>query len=405
MLTPLAVGPGQPFPYISGLSLSLGLFVRDPETGEERFARVKVPELLPRFLPIGSRGLFVPLERVIRHFLAWLFPMMEIVECTTFRVTRDADFAVSDEADDLLEAVELELRRRPFGDPVRLEISGSCSTRMLQQLKDGLDVVEEQVYLVPGLLDLSELNELAALDRPELKDDPWVPVVPTRFASGNRDALFAELRKSPVLVHHPYDSFARTFEWFVRTAATDPRPWRVKTTVYRTSDDSPHVPGADRGRRGGQADGLPGRAEGPLRRAPQHRVVARARVGRRPRRLRLPVAEDPRQGHADRAPRGRRRLRRYAHIGTGNYNAVTARLYEDFSLFTADEDDHRRPGRPVQLPDRLRPAARLPQAAGRAVHDAHRRWSSTSAPARPRPRRASRRGSGSRSTTSPTRRS
>ena len=154
VLTPLAVGPGQPFPYISGLSLSLGLFVRDPETGEERFARVKVPELLPRFLPIGSRGLFVPLERVIRHFLAWLFPMMEIVECTTFRVTRDADFSVSDEADDLLEAVELELRRRPFGDPVRLEISGSCSTRMLQQLKDGLDVVEEQVYLVPGLLDL-----------------------------------------------------------------------------------------------------------------------------------------------------------------------------------------------------------------------------------------------------------
>ena len=169
VLTPLAVGPGQPFPYISGLSLSLGLFVRDPETGEERFARVKVPELLPRFLPIGKRGLFVPLERVIRHFLAWLFPMMEVVECTTFRVTRDADFAVSDEADDLLEAVELELRRRPFGDPVRLEISGSCSTRMLQQLKDGLDVVEEQVYLVPGLLDLSELHELvcAGAARPE----------------------------------------------------------------------------------------------------------------------------------------------------------------------------------------------------------------------------------------------
>ena len=116
VLTPLAVGPGQPFPYISGLSLSLGLFVRDPETGEERFARVKVPELLPRFLSIGSRGLFLPLERVIRHFLSWLFPTMEVVECTIFRVTRDADFAVSDEADDLLEAVELELRRRRFGD-------------------------------------------------------------------------------------------------------------------------------------------------------------------------------------------------------------------------------------------------------------------------------------------------
>ena len=136
VLTPLAVGPGQPFPYISGLSLSLGLFVRDAETGEERFARVKVPELLPRFLPIGSRGLFVPLERVIRHFLAWLFPLMEIVECTTFRVTRDADFSVSDEADDLLEAIELELRRRPFGNPVRLEISGACSASATRRRGD-----------------------------------------------------------------------------------------------------------------------------------------------------------------------------------------------------------------------------------------------------------------------------
>ena len=197
VLTPLAVGPGQPFPYISGLSLSLGLFVRDPETGEERFARVKVPELLPRFLPIGKRGLFVPLERVIRHFLAWLFPMMEVVECTTFRVTRDADFAVSDEADDLLEAVELELRRRRFGDPVRVEVSGSCSTRMLEQLKGGLDVVEDQIYLVPGLLDLSELHELVALDRPELKEDPWVPVVPARFASGDRDDALRRAAQEP----------------------------------------------------------------------------------------------------------------------------------------------------------------------------------------------------------------
>ncbi|HEV8099971.1 MAG TPA: hypothetical protein VGP56_12530, partial [Gaiellaceae bacterium] len=215
VLTPLAVGPGQPFPYISGLSLSLGLFVRDPETGEERFARVKVPELLARFLPIGSRGLFLPLERVIRHFLTSLFPLMEIVECTAFRVTRDADFAVSDEADDLLEAVELELRRRPFGEPVRVEISGSCSARMLEQLKSGLDVGEDQIYLVPGLLDLAELSELFGLERPELKEDLWVPVVPTRFASESPDSFFAGLRKSPVLVHHPYDSFARTFEWFV----------------------------------------------------------------------------------------------------------------------------------------------------------------------------------------------
>ena len=160
ILTPLAVGPGQPFPYISPLSLSLGIFVRDPETGDERFARVKVPELLPRFLAIGERGLFIPLERVIRHFLPRLFPDMEIVECCTFRVTRDADFEVSDEADDLLEAVQDELRRRRFGDVVRVEISGSVSSRMLERLKRGLRATDEQIYLIPGLLDLAELQEL-----------------------------------------------------------------------------------------------------------------------------------------------------------------------------------------------------------------------------------------------------
>ena len=250
VLTPLAVGPRQPFPYISGLSLSLGLFVRDGETGEERFARVKVPELLPRFLPIGSRGLYVPLERVIRHFLTWLFPMMEIAECTTFRVTRDADFAVSDEADDLLEAVEFELRRRRFGEPVRLEITGSSSAKMLAQLKEGLDIEDDQVYLVPGLLGLADLMELVELDRPDLKDEPWVPVVPARFTANENGELFDEIRRGTVLVHHPYDSFARTFEAFMRSAARDQRTVAVKTSVYRTSQDSPNVPGADRGGRG-----------------------------------------------------------------------------------------------------------------------------------------------------------
>jgi len=148
ILTPLAVGPGQPFPYISGLSLSLGLFVRDSDTGEERFARVKVPELLPRFMAIGERGLYLPLERVIRHFLGRLFPKMEILECCIFRVSRDADFELSDEADDLREAVEYELRRRRFGDAVRVEITGSASARMLDRLKGGLAVNDDQVYLV-----------------------------------------------------------------------------------------------------------------------------------------------------------------------------------------------------------------------------------------------------------------
>jgi polyphosphate kinase len=337
ILTPLAVGPGQPFPYISGLSLSLGLFVRDAETGEERFARVKVPELLPRFLPIGSRGALVPLERVIQHFLAWLFPMMEIVECTVFRVTRDADFAVSDEADDLLEAVELELRRRRFGEPVRVEISGSCSVRMLEQLKSGLDIADDQIYLVPGLLDLAELDELFAVDRPELKEEPWVPVVPTRFAADNGEPMFAELRKGPVLVHHPYDSFARTFEAFVRTAASDPRTAAVKTTVYRTSEDSPHVPAlmeaAEEGKQSVCLVELKARFD-ERRNIEWSRALEAAGVH-------VVYGFSSLKIHAKGTLVVRREtdgLRRYAHIGTGNYNAVTARLYEDFSLFTADEE-------------------------------------------------------------------
>ena len=241
VLTPLAVGPGQPFPYISGLSLSLGLFVRDDETGEERFARVKVPELLPRFLPIGSRGLYVPLERVIRHFLGWLFPAMEVIECTVFRVTRDADFAVSDEADDLLEAVELELRRRRFGEAVRVEVSGSCSTRMLNQLKSGLRRGRrpDLPHSGPTRSCRAPRVRRARSRRPEGR--ALGAGRPSRFGSTD-EAMFAELRKGPLLVHHPYDSFARTFESFVRTAATDARTVAVKTTVYRTSEDSPHVP-------------------------------------------------------------------------------------------------------------------------------------------------------------------
>jgi polyphosphate kinase len=337
VLTPLAVGPGQPFPYISGLSLSLGLFVRDAETGEERFARVKVPELLPRFLPIGARGLYVPLERVIRHFLPLLFPMMEIVECTFFRVTRDADFAVSDEADDLLEAVELELRRRRFGEPVRVEVSGSYSAHMLEELKSGLDVSDDQIYLVPGLLDLSKLDELAALDRPELKEGQWVPVVPSRFASEDGDALFAELKRGPVLVHHPYDSFARTFESFVRTAARDARTVAVKTTVYRTSEDSPHVPAlidaAEEGKQAVCLVELKARFD-ERRNIEWSRALESAGVH-------VVYGFPSLKIHAKATLVVRREadgLRRYAHVGTGNYNAVTARLYEDFSLFTGDPE-------------------------------------------------------------------
>ncbi|MGZ4256655.1 MAG: polyphosphate kinase 1 [Gaiellaceae bacterium] len=337
VLTPLAVGPGQPFPYISGLSLSLGLFVRDPETGEERFARVKVPEVLPRFLPVGERGHYLPLERVIRHFLSWLFPMMEIVECTVFRVTRDADFAVSDEADDLLEAVELELRRRRFGEAVRVEVSGSCSSRMLAQLKHGLAVEDAQVYLVPGLLGLDDLLELVGLDRPDLKEDPWVPVVPRRFVSEDESELFDEIRRGPVLVHHPYDSFAGTFEAFMATAARDDATVAMKTSVYRTSADSPHVPAvmeaAEEGKQTVCLVELKARFD-------ERRNIEWARslesAG-----VHVVYGYSSLKIHAKGTLVVRREedgLRRYAHIGTGNYNAVTARLYEDFSLFTDDEE-------------------------------------------------------------------
>src|SRR5690349_11698247 len=169
VITPLAVGPGQPFPYISPLSLSLAVLVQNPDTDEERFARLKVPEGLPRFLRSSATEPLLPLERVIAHFLPRLFPGMAIGERGAFRVTRDADFELSDEADDLLEAVQTELRRRPFGDVVRLEVSESVSAAMLAELKDGLNISEDQVYPIRGLLDMSDLVEIANLDRPELK--------------------------------------------------------------------------------------------------------------------------------------------------------------------------------------------------------------------------------------------
>jgi polyphosphate kinase len=338
VLTPLAVGPGQPFPYISGLSHSLGVFVRDPDSGEERFARVKVPELLPRFLPIGKRGLHLPLERVIRHFLPRLFPKMEITEDCAFRVTRDADFEVSDEADDLLEAVEFELRRRRFGDVIRVEVSSSASTRMLERLKRGLRVEDDQIYLVQGLLDLADLDQFLELDRPELKDEPWFPVTHARFSAVDDGSdLFAELRKSPILVHHPYDSFTSSFEAFVRAAADDPDVVGLKTTVYRTSDESPLVPAliqaAESGKQSVCLVELKARFD-ERRNIEWSRALEQAGVH-------VVYGFPNLKIHAKTTLVVRREagdLRRYVHVGTGNYHSLTARSYEDFGLFTTDAD-------------------------------------------------------------------
>ena len=336
VLTPLAVGPGQPFPYISALSLSLGVFVRDAETGEERLARVKVPEGLARFVEIGTRGLFVPLEDVIAYFLESLFPHMEIRECATFRLTRDADFEVDDEANDLLEAVQLELHRRRFGDIVRIEVADSVSPDLLERLKLGLRVDDEQVYLVRGLLDLADAMQLAALDRPELKDEPWVPVPATRFSAGPA-VTFSEIAKSDILVHHPYDSFASSFEAFVRNAAGDPDVIGLKATVYRTSDETPLVPALIEASEDGKQSvclvELKARFD-ERRNIEWSQTLERAGVH-------VVYGFPNLKIHAKatlvvrREPGG---LRRYVHIGTGNYHSVTARVYEDFGLFTADPE-------------------------------------------------------------------
>ena len=214
-LTPLAVAPGRPFPYISNLSLSLAVWLRDPVTETEAFARVKVPkEVLPRFVPINGRT-FVPLEEIMARHLGELFPGMEILHCSTFRVTRDADFTVSDEADDLVRAVEDELRRRRFGEVVRLEVSAVMQPHLRERLIHWLDLEERQVYDIEGPLDLTDLWELVGLDgHAELRDEPWTPVSepPFMVKEGQRTDIFAAMRERDLLVHHPYHSFSASVE-------------------------------------------------------------------------------------------------------------------------------------------------------------------------------------------------
>jgi polyphosphate kinase len=339
ILTPLAVGPGRPFPYISDLSLSLGVFVADPETGEERFARVKIPEGLGRFVEIGKRGLFVPLEQVVAHFLPTLFPGATIVERAVFRVTRDADFEVSDDASDLLEAVESELRKRRFGDVVRLEVSSSASAAMVARLQEGLVADETQVFRIDTLLDLAELRELAALDRVDLNVQAWVPVVPPRLlrAQGDLPRIFDEIKRGDISVHQPYESFRSSFELFAQAAAQDPDVIAMKTAVYRTSDDSALVgsliQAAEEGKQAVCLVELKARFD-ERRNIEWSRALEKAGVH-------VAYGFPDLKIHAKMTLVVRREgkeLKRYAHIGTGNYHAATARLYEDFGIFTADEE-------------------------------------------------------------------
>jgi polyphosphate kinase len=337
VLTPLAVGPGQPFPYISGLSLSLGVFVRDPATGEERLARVKVPEGLARFIPAGRDQVMFPLEEVIAHFLPRLFPGMEVVESAPFRVTRDADFDVSDDADDLLQAVQVELRRRRFGDVVRLEVAHAMSQRMQRRLVDSLDVSDRQVFRIHGMLDLADVSQLADIDRPELKFEPWVGAAPSAFADGDRREMFKTIAAGDVLIHLPYDSFAATVEDFINAGARDPDSVALKTTVYRTSERSPLIPAliraAEEGKQSVCVVELKARFD-ESRNIHWSRALEEAGTH-------VAYGFPHLKVHAKTTlivRREGRGLRRYAHIGTGNYHALTARVYEDFGLFTADDD-------------------------------------------------------------------
>jgi polyphosphate kinase len=340
VLTPLAVGLGRPFPYISNLSLSLAVLVRDPQTQVTTFARVKVPkEMLPRFVPVGDSTTFVTLEELIAANLDTLFPGMEIVDHGFFRVTRDADFDISDEADDLLRAVEAELRRRRFGEVVRLEIDSAMSGELRAELTEALEVEERQVYVVDGLLDLTDLWQIVGLPGfSDLRDAPWTPVTQPRLQGEDGDGvdMFATIRAGDLLVHHPYDSFATSVERFVEQAVNDPQVLAIKMTVYRTSDDTPLVPALIRAtERGKQAVCLVEvKARGDERANIQWaRAMEEAGVH-------VVYGHPALKTHAKCLLVVRREgdgARHYIHIGTGNYHPTTARLYTDFGLFTCDE--------------------------------------------------------------------
>ncbi|MFR9729705.1 RNA degradosome polyphosphate kinase [Saccharopolyspora sp. MS10] len=341
VLTPLAVDPAHPFPYISGLSLNLAVTVSDPEEGLRRFARVKVPDNVPRLIRVeadreNERATFLPLEELIAAHLSNLFPGMDISDHHIFRVTRNADLEVEEDRDeDLLQAMERELARRRFGPPVRLEVTDTMSETMLELLLRELEVDAHDVVEVPGLLDLSCLFQLEKLHRPELKNPPFVPATHPVFAEGQTPkSIFATLREGDVLVHHPYDAFSTSVQRFIEQAAADPHVLAIKQTLYRTSGDSPIVnaliDAAEAGKQVVALVELKARFDEQaniqwartLERAGVH--VVYGLVGLKTHcKTALVVRQE---GSA---------IRRYCHLGTGNYNPKTARAYEDLGLLTA----------------------------------------------------------------------
>jgi polyphosphate kinase len=336
VLTPLAVDPGHPFPYISNLSLNLAVLVQDRPNGRRRFARVKVPPLLSRFQVTEDGTRLYPLEQLIGHCLPMLFPGMEIESWHPFRVTRNADLMVGDEeADDLLAAVEMQLRQRRFGRAVRLEVDAGMPAAIRELLLRELQLGADDLYEIGGILDLGSLSELYALNRPELKYPVWVPVPPAGLGADPGD-LFAVLSGRDVLVHHPYESFS-TVEAFINQAATDPDVLAIKQTMYRTSLESAIarslIRAAERGKQVAVLVELTARFSEEVNIAWARRLeeagvhVVYGLVG---------LKTGCKATLVVRRERGE--LRRYCHIGTGNYDATTARQYEDVGLLTADED-------------------------------------------------------------------
>ena len=340
VVTPLAVDPSHPFPYISNLSLNMAVFVRNPDTGLARFARVKVPPILPRFvvLPDGER--FVPLEQVIAAHLPALFPGMEVLANHVFRVTRNADIDVEeDEGGDLLMAIESELTQRRFGRIVRLEIHPDMPDEVLDLLLREMGASEDDVFRVEGPLDLAGLWGLYDLDRPALKFDTFTGVTPARLAvsAGEQVDLFEVIRQGDLLAHHPYDSFTPTVEAFIDRAARDPRVLAIKMTLYRTSSDSPImaslIKAAESGKQVVALVELKARFDEErniewaqrLEDAGVH--VIYGVVGLKTHTKLTLVVRREGEGVA-----------RYAHVGTGNYNEKTARTYEDVAMFTGDPD-------------------------------------------------------------------
>ncbi len=339
VLTPLAVDPSHPFPYISNLSLNLVVEVGDPVTEERRIARVKVPPVLSRFvvLPDGER--FVPLEQVIAAHLDTLFAGMTIGRHDVFRVTRNADLTFEEDTDDLMMAIEMELRQRRFGRAVRLEIAAGAAESVRDLLAAQLQVSAENVYSVQAPIDLAGLWSVFALNRPELHEGSWTPMTPPPLASSSSDPvdLFAVLRERDVLVHHPYESFATSVAAFVEQAALDPDVIGIKQTLYRTSGDSPIVASlvraAELGKQVATVVELRARFDEQanigwakaLEEAGVH--VVYGLVGLKTHSKTCLVLRREEDG-----------VRRYCHVGTGNYNSRTARVYEDLGLFTADEE-------------------------------------------------------------------